>query len=329
MFFRQIFFEVFFATILDAGAVGAMQFCIESFLPPRKKPLFAGVWGGLNFWHKICYIYFMRAFARISTDSKIMGTKNIALISLSFLTAASAFCADCAEAPSALLDEEIFAPLKEGFSAEIGVGFESAYIFRGAKLASASIVPTLDLACGLGGGFGLRGGFFNDTSLENSSYVETDITCGITYAAGAFAFDAGYCAYLYPHDKDTHEFSFCVSCDTSEFLGDFAVSPFAAYYYDVVLYANTVEAGLSYSAPLTKWLIGSEWGGIDLAATYGHVFARRSANDYNYVMFSADFKIALTSFASLSAGVRFSNKSAGGANSEDNCWFGTGMKLAF
>ncbi|MBR4596776.1 MAG: hypothetical protein IKO42_00025 [Opitutales bacterium] len=258
-----------------------------------------------------------------------MGTKNLATAFLSFLTAGFAFCADSAEAPKTLFDEAFFADAKESFSAEIGIGFESAYIFRGAKLASASIVPTLDLACALGGGFGLRGGFFNDTSIENSSYVETDITCGITYAAGAFSFDAGYCAYLYPHDKDTHEFSFCVSYDTSEFLGDFAVSPFVEYYYDVVLYVNTLEAGLSYSAPITKWLIESEWGSIDLAATYGHVFARRSANDYNYVMFSADFKIALTSFASFSAGVRYSNKSAGGANSEDNCWFGTGMKLAF
>ncbi|MBO7520907.1 MAG: hypothetical protein J6T16_01530 [Opitutales bacterium] len=258
-----------------------------------------------------------------------MRTKNFAIASLSFLIAAFAFCSDAAETPNALFDGEAFAPLKENFSAEIGVGFESAYVFRGAKLAPASVVPTLDLGYSLGGGFGLRGGFFNNSSVGDSGYEESDITCGITCALGSFSFDAGYCAYLYPRDKNTHEFSFCVSCDTSEFLGDFAVSPFVEYYYDVVLYANTLEAGLSYSAPVTKWLIESEWGSIDLAATYGHVFARRSANDYNYVMFSADFKIELTRFASLSAGVRYSNKSAGGANSEDNCWFGTGVKLAF
>lgn len=233
-----------------------------------------------------------------------------------------------AEPVPVLLDEDFMSSVKDKFSVGVGIGFESEYVFRGAKLAGASVNPTADLGYELGGGFGLRAGFFNNAGVNGDDCIENDITAGITYSVMSFTFDLGYCAYLYPHDENTHEFSFGVSYDTSELLGDFAITPFITYYYDVVLYVNTLEAGLSYSAPVTKWIIGSEWGSVDLAVTYGHVFSH-NAKDYDYVMFSADFSVALTDIASISAGVRYSNKSAGGDRSEDNCWFGTGLSLSF
>lgn len=263
-----------------------------------------------------------------------MKTKYITplfLLTSIFAFAAEISAAECekpSEPVSVLLSEDFMSSVKDKLSVGVGVAYESEYVFRGAKCSGASIVPTVDLGYELGGGLGLRAGFFNNTELKNDNFIENDISAGITYSVMSFSFDLGYCAYLYPHSEDTHEFSFGVSYDTSELLGDFAITPFITYYYDVVLYVNTLEAGLSYSAPVTKWIIGSEWGSVDLAATYGHVFSH-NVKDYDYVMFSADFSVALTDIASISAGVRYSNKSEGGDRSEDNCWFGTGLSLSF
>lgn len=261
-----------------------------------------------------------------------MKTKYITplfLLTSIFALSAEISATENAAAPAAaLFDEGCMSSVKDKISVGVGMAFESEYVFRGAKLAGASINPTANLGYELGAGFGLSAGFFNNTEVKRGDCVENDITAGVSYSAMSFNFDLGYCAYLYPRDKDTHEFSFGISYDTSETLGDFAVSPFVKYYYDVVLYVNTVEAGLSYSAPVTKWIIGGEWGSVDLAATYGHVFSH-NAKDYDYVMFSADFAVALTDIASFSIGVRYSNKSAGSDKSEDNCWFGTGLSLSF
>lgn len=260
-----------------------------------------------------------------------MKTKYITplfLLTSIFALAAEIFAAEGENPAAALFDESYMSSAKDKISLGAGIAFESEYVFRGAKLAGASINPTADLGYELGAGFGLRAGFFNNTGVKGDDCIENDIAAGISYSAMSFNFDLGYCAYLYPHDENTHEFSFGISYDTSEILGDFAISPFITYYYDVVLYVNTLEAGLSYSAPITKWIAGGEWGAIDLAATYGHVFSH-NAKDYDYVMFSADFAVSLTDIASFSVGVRYSNKSAGGGNSEDNCWFGTGLSLSF
>ncbi len=253
-------------------------------------------------------------------------------------------CAACSLAAAAtnppekeintLSDEYFAAKALEKFSASAAFGYESEYVFRGTHICGASLVPEVDFGYDIGYGFASYAGIWSNMALDSSSYKEVDVYTGVTYTRDFLTLDLGYTAYLYPDadepTENTNESKIAVSLDTTQWLGEFNVGPFAAFYYDFNLDAATVEAGLSYSAPVTKWLFDSNWGKVELGASYGHV--SYDDDEHNYVGLIADAVVSVNKYFSISAGIRYAwrdNTRHVSHVGEDRLWFGTSASVAF
>ncbi len=252
--------------------------------------------------------------------------------------AADAVVSEAANVPereiNTLADEDFAAKALERFSASATFGYESEYVFRGTHICGASLTPEVDLGYDIGSGFAAYAGVWSNMALDDSSYKEVDVYTGITYTYDFLTLDLGYLAYLYPDadefTENTNELKIAASVDTTQWLGEFNVSPFAAFYYDFNLKASTVEAGLSYSAPVTKWFFDRNWGTVELGATYGHVSSDDGA--YNYVGLSADAVVAVNQYFSISAGIRYAwrdNMEQVTYLGRDRLWFGTSASITF
>ncbi len=246
-------------------------------------------------------------------------------------------CESCQKSKpiNTLADEEITSNLLERFSASVTVGFESEYIFRGIKEAGASINPEVDMAYDLGKGFSVYAGVWANTPVDSNIENEIDVYTGVAYEFKNFTFDLGYLAYLYSdndngENPNSHEIKFAVSYDTVDLLGEFNVSPTVALYYDFTLGVYTLEGGVTYSAPVTKWIADRNWGSIDLAAVYGWATPANHGG-YTYAALSADAVVAVNEYCNLSVGIRYSYAhNVDVANRyQDRVWFGTSMTVGF
>ncbi len=243
----------------------------------------------------------------------------------------------CKEKPAinTLADEEVLVPLFERFSASASVGMETEYVFRGLKYAGLSINPELDVAYDLGQGFSLYAGIWANTPVEQTNATnEIDAYVGAMYEIKNFTFDIGYLAYIYNNESNTSEIKFAAAYDTVDFLGEFNVSPAAAFYYDFNLEVYTLEAGLTYTAPVTKWIADRNWGVIELAAVYGWATDANHAGEcasYTYTALSADAVVAVNEYCNLSAGVRYSyaHNTPFGDKYQNRLWFGSTLTIGF
>ena len=223
------------------------------------------------------------------------------------------------------------------------VDYESEFIFRGKQLAGPVVCPEVDVSYEIGSGFSSYIGWWGCYSTNGGGYGENDLYAGLNYSIDNFTIDFGYTVYTYSgaatsEYPNEHELKLIVSYDTSEYLGDFAICPYAAAYYNITYSGTVIEGGLSYSAPITKWLIGENWASIDLAAYVGYADYRGGMSDnggYVYVGTSADISFAITEYWSMSAGVRYAcnNDDDGGfsaiAGKENNVWFGVSTSIGF
>lgn len=250
--------------------------------------------------------------------------------------AQNAPCAASEKEVNALVDTELLSNPLENFSASATVAYESEYIFRGKAQAGHGINPMVDLGYDFGNGLAAYAEYWGFYGVDNG-FGENDFYAGLTYTIENITFDVGYLGYTYNDDsKNESEFMVAVSYDTVDLLGDFNVSPFAAFYYNYTYSGTTVEGGLSYEAPVTKWLIDENWGTINLAAYVGYADYRDGLTyhgGYVYTGVSADAVVQVTDNMALSAGIRWacnndgSDENIGGK--QQNLWFGTAVIFGF
>lgn len=239
-----------------------------------------------------------------------------------------------------LANEPFLSSALERFSGSVSAGYESEYMFRGYTLCNGIFSPSVNIGYDLGAGFGIYAGYWGAFSVDDLSetdpfnntvdghYCESDFYAGITYSFENFEIDVGYLAYVYDTGGNTNEMKVAISYDTTELLGeDFAVTPYAAGYYDVTLSAKTLEGGISYSAPITKWLIGSNWGTLDFAGYVGYNYAPEAHSFYTGLSFGASASI--TEYCSISAGMRYQYYNNEIFNCGDKVWFGTSISVGF
>jgi len=257
-----------------------------------------------------------------------------------FALAAGSYAAEEAKEINALADAPVIGDVLSKFSASATVDYESEFIFRGKELAGPVISPELDLSYDIGAGVGAYVGWWGCYSTDGSGYEENDLYVGLTYDIENFSFNLGYTVYTYPADGsiNEHEFKFCASYDTSDLLGDFAISPYVAGYYNLTYSGTTIEGGLSYSAPITEWIIGEKWGSLDLSVFCGYSDYIEGMSDnggYVYAGMKADFSVKITEYWSISTGIRYAcnNDNDGGyvarAGKEENLWFGAATSIGF
>lgn len=257
------------------------------------------------------------------------------------------------EAPSMM--DEILTPSLKKFSASVTVGYESNYVFRGLKYSESSIQPEVALGYALTDALGVYASVWSTTPFESDDSNEIDFNLGATYAIAGFTFDAGYTHYWYtssPIGLSTNELKIGVSYDTSAVLSqvssifaDLAITPSVYYYYDLDLLANTIEASISMTAPVSKWFLGEDkdFLAIESSLYYGYVTADRFKTDmgwfrntdsYSYVGASADLVWSINDMCKASIGIRWAANNAspnGYGNSEDEqlLWGGGSVSMGF
>ena len=295
---------------------------------------------------------------KLKTQLKTMENRLILSIAAIFASASALFAAEAAPAASSaqnapcaaktqcaapekevntLIDTELLSKPLENFSASATVAYESEYIFRGKAQAGHGINPMVDLGYDFGNGLAAYAEYWGFYGVDNG-FGENDFYAGLTYTIENITFDVGYLGYTYndSESKNESEIMVAVSYDTTDLLGDFNVSPFAAFYYNYTYSGTTVEGGLSYEAPVTKWLIGENWGTINLAAYVGYADYRDGLTyhgGYVYTGVSADAVVQVTDNMALSAGIRWACNNDGAEENiggkQQNLWFGTAVIFGF
>lgn len=262
--------------------------------------------------------------------------KTIAKTALFIL--ASALSAEAAESGvESIFAKDSLRECAKRISVSATADYESEFVFRGKQLAGPVISPEIDISFDIGAGFGAYAGWWGCYSTNGFGYKENDLYAGVAYSANNLSIDFGYTAYTYPDSgsQKESEIKLILSYDTSDLLGDFAVSPFVAGYYNFTYEGKVIEFGLSYSAPISKWIISENWAAIDISAFGGAADYKGGMSDggYVYAGATADLALAISDNWKLSIGIRYATNDNGSYGAvggrEQNFWYGVKTSIGF
>ena len=147
----------------------------------------------------------------------------------------------------------------EDLGAEVSVGYDTDYIFRGANLGQDLLWTDVNVSTSLSDGLGLNIGawYANPTDAGDD---ELDIYAGVSTDLGGMSLDLGITYYHYPGATGSNTLEFGAALGTS--VGAFDVS--LGVYHDIDTENTYVELGAGTSFDLTDNI------SLDLGATIGN-----------------------------------------------------------
>ena len=147
----------------------------------------------------------------------------------------------------------------EDLGAEVSVGYDTDYIFRGANLGQDLLWSDVNVSTSLSDGLGLNIGawYANPTDAGDD---ELDIYAGVSTDLGGMSLDLGTTYYYYPGATGSNTLEFGAALGTS--VGAFDVS--IGVYHDIDTENTYVELGAGTSFDLTDNI------SLDLGATIGN-----------------------------------------------------------
>lgn len=142
-----------------------------------------------------------------------------------------------------------------GLSVTLDTTYVTDYVFRGQKLAGASIQPSVEATYS-----NLYAGIWNSSSISDNSPSEIDFYAGYGFnLTEKLKLDAGATAYTYDGGSGNDSIEAYVGASL-----DIILSPSLYYYYDFDRDVSTVEASVGYSLP-----IDAIKASLDLSAKLG------------------------------------------------------------
>ena len=147
----------------------------------------------------------------------------------------------------------------EDLGAEVSVGYDTDYIFRGANLGQDLLRSDVNVSTSLSDGLGLNIGawYANPTDAGDD---ELDIYAGVSTDLGGMSLDLGTTYYYYPGATGSNTLEFGAALGTS--VGAFDV--ILGVYHDIDTENTYVELGAGTSFDLTDNI------SLDLGATIGN-----------------------------------------------------------
>ena len=147
----------------------------------------------------------------------------------------------------------------EDLGAEVSVGYDTDYIFRGANLGQDLLWSDVNVSTSLSDGLGLNIGawYANPTDAGDD---ELDIYAGVSTDLGGMSLDLGTTYYYYPGATGSNTLEFGAALGTS--VGAFDLS--LGVYHDIDTENTYVELGAGTSFDLTDNI------SLDLGATIGN-----------------------------------------------------------
>ena len=151
------------------------------------------------------------------------------------------------------------AAVGEDLGAEVSVGYDTDYIFRGANLGQDLLWSDVNVSTSLSDGLGLNIGawYANPTDAGDD---ELDIYAGVSTDLGGMSLDLGTTYYYYPGATGSNTLEFGAALGTS--VGAFDLS--LGVYHDIDTENTYVELGAGTSFDLTDNI------SLDLGATIGN-----------------------------------------------------------
>ena len=179
----------------------------------------------------------------------------------------------------------------EDLGAEVSVGYDTDYIFRGANLGQDLLWSDVNVSTSLSDGLGLNIGawYANPTDAGDD---ELDIYAGVSTDLGGMSLDLGTTYYYYPGATGGNTLEFGAALGTS--IGAFDVS--LGVYHDIDTENTYVELGAGTSFDLTDNI------SLDLGATIGNnqdQVIEGQADGLTAVTITVGAPIGLTDNASL------------------------------
>lgn len=200
----------------------------------------------------------------------------------------------------------------------LDVSYVSDYVFRGAKLADASIQPSVEAAYG-----NFYGGvWYSDAISQNNATAtfdsEADLYAGYNLAINeTFAADFGVTRYTYNGGSQGDTTEVFVGVKAANVL----LSPSVYYYYDFDLEVSSYIASIGHSIPVAKLGVS-----LDLSATYGYI--QIPGNDYSFWGAGVAVPYKLSDTAKLTGAVNYTHNDVS-ASEQDQVVFSVGLSVGF
>ena len=147
----------------------------------------------------------------------------------------------------------------EDLGAEVSVGYDTDYIFRGANLGQDLLWSDVNVSTSLSDGLGLNIGawYANPTDAGDD---ELDVYAGVSTDLGGMSLDVGTTYYYFPGATGDNTLEIGAALGTS--VGAFDVS--AGLYHDIDTDNTYLEVGVGTSVDLTDSV------SLDIGATIGN-----------------------------------------------------------
>lgn len=179
-------------------------------------------------------------------------------------------------------------------SAEVSVGYDSFYIFRGEELWEQVVWGQVEIGIALTDSLSLTLTPWY-LSATDDDFTELDLLAGLSYDAGFAEFTAGYAGYLYPRGSfganegidDEHEASLAVT----KTFGIFEVNTLAAYNFDRD--GTYLEAGVGASFELCETVA------LEPSAAVGYSANYYAEDGFTHVLLTLALPVKLTETATL------------------------------
>ena len=182
-------------------------------------------------------------------------------------------------------------------SVTVDVTYVSDYVFRGQKLAGASIQPSVEASYG-----NLYAGAWNSSPISTSTdFTGAEAVSEIDFYAGygfdlteKLTLDAGVTRYTYDGGSGIDSTEVYVGASL-----DVILTPSLYYYYDFDNEVSTVEGSIGYSIP-----VDAIKASIDLSAKYGWV-APDSGEQRTYGVAGVAIPFTLSENATFTVGADY------------------------
>lgn len=199
--------------------------------------------------------------------------------------------------------------LPEAVEATVSADYVSSYVFRGDKIAGASIQPSVNLTFGA-----VYATVWGSRESSGDKLNETDFTVGFT--SESLHLDGGLTAYTYEGAKSSWEPYLGFSGDAG---ADVKASLYA--YYDWILHVTTFEGKLTHSLELTKRF------SVDTGIAVGNAQGRE-ISFYQYWSAGITPRFAITSKLSANASASYRSVSSSD-HSRDVMVYTAGLSFSF
>lgn len=215
-----------------------------------------------------------------------------------------------------------------GYTATADVTYASDYVFRGVEQADDSIQPSAEFSCR----HAYLGVWINQP-LRNREHDEVDLYGGYRYKLNrSFSVEAVGTYYDYPQAKGfetrrTYEAGVGATCTVR------GIALSAYYYRDFKLNADTEQASVNYSVPLTFWGTSLDFNGFlgtVQSANWLPYAPTTSRQSYNYYGLNVSLPYKVGAKTDVALGVHWAhNDGLPRDYSNDHIWWSMGVTVAF